>query len=61
MSLLPVENVAANLPVQCDQFAIRAGHGALPRALDALLEFGKPVVIILSPCGRTQIFVHALW
>ena len=49
--LLPVKNVAADLPVKRNQFAIRAGYRALPRALDALLEFGEPVAIVLCRYG----------
>jgi hypothetical protein len=29
------------------------------RALDALLEFGEPVTIVLSPHGSIRIFGHA--
>jgi len=58
--LLSVENVAADLPVQRNQFAICAGHGALSCPFDALLELGEPAAIVLSPRGRAHIFAHAL-
>jgi hypothetical protein len=57
--LLPVKNVSTDLPVKCNQFAIRAGYRALPRALDALLEFGEPVAIVLCPHGSIWNFGHS--
>jgi hypothetical protein len=43
-----------------NQFAIGAGKRALPRALDALLELGEPVAIVLGPHGSIWVFVIRL-
>lgn len=57
--LLAVKNVATDLPVKRNQFAIRAGDRALPGPLDALLEFGKLVSIVFSPHGSSWILGHS--
>lgn len=58
--LLPLENIAPDLPVQLDQLPVRTGGRALARALDALFQLGKPATIVVAPGEVGEVICHAL-
>jgi hypothetical protein len=61
LCLLPLQNVAADVPVQQNQFAVDGQRGALLGGLDALLEIGKPKLRSSNLIPMRSVIVQATY